>query len=72
MRDDQAVHDRKLPVAPSPQTTNPAKAGLTLLLLHSVFLSFLRASPAMPRPRSARVAGSGAADEFSVDPFTRT
>jgi hypothetical protein len=26
----------KLPVAPSPQTTNPAKAGLTLLLLHSV------------------------------------
>jgi hypothetical protein len=62
----------KLPVAPSPQTTNPAKAGLTLLLLHSVFLSFLRASPAMPRPRSARVAGSGAADEFSVDPFTRT
>ncbi len=42
-------------------------AGIGLSLL-----SFLRASPAMPRPRSGRMAGSGAADEFSVDPFTRT
>ena len=45
---------------------------LVLFYAVSVFLSFLRARPAMPRPRSARVAGSGAADEFSVDRFTRT